>query len=218
MNIGKLSCGKRKPCRQGVWSRAVPVKRPSDALKLPNHFPGEVPFKVSYDAQPTPDMTTLMNYGYLRRYQEEHDAFMMKRKARFDPPPKVFPIYRKIVKLPEQPEKPIVPNKKYANVKSKVFNFYLAHKNEHKQWFQWNFMDDSCWPKEKLNKKLRKMPCVCYSLGFLSKDLNRPRNWYVFLVCYNASGSIWSFRISWQIRKLLRLFFPLAFFKENKIN
>lgn len=131
MNCGPLSCGKRKPCRQGIWGRAIPVK-PADSIKLPNPFPGEKPFKAAYDGQPTPDITTLLNYGYYRQYHKEHDAFMMIRKSRFNPPPKKFPIYRKIVKLPEKEEKPIVPNKKYANIKSKVFNIFLMHENTHK--------------------------------------------------------------------------------------
>ena len=213
-----MSCGKRKPCRQGIWSRAIPAKRPSDALKLPNHFPGEAPFKPSYDAQPTPDMTTLMNNGYYRLYQEEHDAFMMKRKARFNPPPKVFPIYRKIVKLPEQPEKPIVPNKKYANVKSKVFNFYLMHKNENKQWFQWNFMGELCWPKEKFNKKNWKSAMHVLFDGFSFKRLKLPAKLIRFSCVLRRKRKHLIVSYFMENQKIIASFFSLEFFKKNKIN
>lgn len=130
MNAGPASCNKRKPCRQGIWSRAIPAIKPSDTLKLPNPFPGEKPFKVMYDEQPTPDMTKLMNYTYYRQWRNELDAFMEKRNSRTNPPKSNFPIYRNTVKLPEPKEKPIVTSKKYANVKAKVFNFFLMYENK----------------------------------------------------------------------------------------
>lgn len=112
---------RRRPCKRGVLSRAVPAKQ-RDTLKLQNPFPGQKPFRPSYDKKETPNITSLLNWDYYRQWKEELDEFLSERKERYTPPKKTFPIYRKIIKVVKKPEKLIVPNKKYADVKSRVFD------------------------------------------------------------------------------------------------
>lgn len=110
-----------KIVREGRWSRAVPIKHP-DSIKLPNPFEKCKPFKPSYEKDVAVNINSLLNWDYYRIWKEEHDIYITDRNSKVTPPKKNFPIYRKPIKVPDEPKKPM-PSKKYANVKSKVFNF-----------------------------------------------------------------------------------------------
>lgn len=112
--------------RKGVWQKAMPINKPaSNSYKSSNKFAGKKPFIPSYEKEKTPDMKTLISWGYFRQWKEELEKFIMaNRNAERGFTKKTFPIYRKIVKKPESEEKPRIINKKYANVKSKFFDIY----------------------------------------------------------------------------------------------
>lgn len=116
-----MSC-RPKVVRRGIWSRATKVTYP-DLIKFPDPFGDHKPFKPTFDKKITPNMRDLLNMGYLRMWNEQHEAYMLKRGSIFVPTKKHFPIYRKPVKKPEEP-KQIAPTKKYAHVKPKI-NTYL---------------------------------------------------------------------------------------------
>lgn len=82
------------------------------------------------------EMAQLINNDYLRMWTEQHDQFMMKRKEKYltMPSQHQFPIYRKVVKVAEPKPMVYVTSKKYANVKSKVFNFFEKPKDDKPQW------------------------------------------------------------------------------------
>lgn len=111
-------------CKTGVWSRAVPIKAAGNHIIIPDPFPGEKPFKPPFCKNEELSMTKLLNFEYYRQWKDELDKFMSKRYDAYAPIKHTFPIYRKIVKKPaqDQKEKPKLPNKKYANVKAKVFD------------------------------------------------------------------------------------------------
>lgn len=105
----------------------MPIKHP-DSIKMPSPFENCKPFKPSYEKENTVNIDRLLNWDYYRMWKEEHDAYLSHRNSKIKPPKKDFPIYRKPAKVPEEPKKPSS-NKKYANVKSKVFNFLSGNAN-----------------------------------------------------------------------------------------
>lgn len=117
-----------KIVKQGIWSRAIPIKHP-DSLKIPNPFENCKPFKPSYDKERLAvNINCLLNFDYYRMWKEEHDAYLTIRNSKVVPPKRNFPIYRKPVPIPEEPKKPSR-SKKYANVKSKVYNCLSTDEN-----------------------------------------------------------------------------------------
>lgn len=121
----------------------MPIKH-QDNLKIPHPFPGEKPFKPEWDKKKQlVEMPQLMNNDYLRLWTEQHDEFMVKRKEKYlsKPSKSQFPIYRKVIKIAEPKPIAYVTSKKYANVKSKVFNFIEQIKSVKSQWNSFTYFN-----------------------------------------------------------------------------
>lgn len=116
-----------KIVKQGIWSRAMQIKHP-DSIKMPNPFEKCKPFKPSYDKDIAVNINRLLNGDYHRMWKEEHDAYLTNRNSKIKPPKRDFPIYRKPIQVPEEPKK-ASRSKKYANVKSKVFDCLSTDEN-----------------------------------------------------------------------------------------